>query len=260
MNIDRIARAGYLARAFVYLLMGGFALMLTFGNSEGATTDPRGALRKLLDQPLGQVFLGILALGLFCYAVWRFIQAYKDPEHKGTKLKGWVIRAGYAIGGLTHLMLGIYAVKLLLDVSSKSGMNEKGMTQWLLNQPFGQFLTIAVGLIIIGFGLSQLYIGFKAKFANKLELPAEKRSLLCSVCKFGLIARGLVLALIGTFFVQAGRHFNSQEAGGIAEAWKVLRNQPYGDYLILAVALGFIAFAIYGILESKYQKPMHVHV
>jgi uncharacterized membrane protein (DUF485 family) len=260
MNIDRVARAGYLARAFVYLLMGGFALLLTFGKSEGATTDPRGALRKLMDQPLGHFFLGVLALGLFCYAVWRFIQSYKDPEHKGTKLKGWVVRVGYAIGGLTHLMLGIYAVKLLLNMNSKSGTDEKGMTQWLLSQPFGQLLTIAVGLIIVGFGVSQLYIGFKEKFEDRLQLPTEKRSVLCSICKFGLIARGLVLALIGTFFVQAGRHFNSEEAGGISEAWKVLRGQPYGNYLIVVVALGFIAFAVYGLLESVYQKPLNVHV
>ncbi len=257
MKLATIARWGYFSRAIVYLLMGLFALLLTVGSPEGKTTDSKGALRHLLEQPFGSVLLLLLSTGLFSYAIWRFAESFLDLNHQGSSAKGFAKRIGYFGGGLAHSFLGVYAIRLLAHLSSQSTM-EKGVAHQLLALPFGQLLTGMVALAILGFGISQVFMGIKNKFLEELNLPPKITSWVCPICKIGFMARGFVFMLIGVFFLRAAFYSNSTEAGGIAKAWKVLREAPYGNFLILIVALGFMAFSIYGFAESRYQKQIGV--
>src|SRR3954451_2717274 len=54
--IERLARAGYLAKGVVYLLIGILALQAAAG-AGGRTTGTTGAFRVLLRQPLGHWLL-----------------------------------------------------------------------------------------------------------------------------------------------------------------------------------------------------------
>ena len=255
MKLTTLARWGYFSRAIVYLLMGLFAVLLTIGSPEGQATDSKGALRHLLEQPFGSVLLLLLAIGLFSYAIWRFAESFFDFNHQGSSAKAIAKRIGYFGGGLAHSFLGVYAFRLIAHLSAQS-TTEKGVAHQLLTLPFGQLLTGVVALIILGFGISQVVMGIKNKFLNELNLPLKIKGWLCPICKVGFMARGFVFVLVGGFFLRAAFFENSKEAGGIAKAWKVLREAPYGDFLILIVAIGFIAFAIYGFAESKYQKEV----
>ena len=46
----------------------------------------------------------------------------------------------------------------------------------------------------------------------------------------------------------------SREAGGLAKAWETLHAQPFGNYVLGTVAVGFIAFAVFGLIEGFYRK------
>lgn len=70
---------------------------------------------------------------------WCFIQAIKATEHKGSEVKGTVIRLGYGVVGLTHVRLAMTAVQLDLG-SYASDRGEESSKEWtatLLAQPFG---------------------------------------------------------------------------------------------------------------------------
>src|SRR5687767_8603413 len=82
--VERLARAGYLARGIVYLVVALLAGRAALEHRRPSAS--RGAMRELLDQPFGRVILGVMAVGLLGYAAWRFVQAVLDPERKGTKL------------------------------------------------------------------------------------------------------------------------------------------------------------------------------
>src|SRR5678815_3198795 len=58
-----LARAGYVAKGVVYVLVGGLALRAAVGWG-GRTTGSRGALRSLLDQPYGLAILAVIAIDL----------------------------------------------------------------------------------------------------------------------------------------------------------------------------------------------------
>jgi hypothetical protein len=48
--------------------------------------------------------------------------------------------------------------------------------------------------------------------------------------------------------------YEPQKARGLDGALKTLRDQPYGPYLLGAVALGLVAFGLYGLAEAKYRR------
>ncbi len=82
-KIAWLARSGYAARGVVYLIVGGLAVLAALGR--GQTTDSEGALLTILQQPFGTVLLGLVALGLVGYAIWRLVQALMDtdrPRHR----------------------------------------------------------------------------------------------------------------------------------------------------------------------------------
>lgn len=248
-----MARWGYAARAVVYGLVGIFAIRLTFQEG-GALTDSHGILIHVLKQPFGKIILIAVAVGLLFFAIWRALQSIKDYEHKGTDFKGIAIRIGYGISSITYAVLGYHAINLIFHLSQSSNQSsEKKIAQTLIGQSYGSLLLGLVALIIIVYGLVQFYVAFKEKFKKHLDLPRSRRWLL-SICKVGISARGIVLCLMGWFFLRAAFYTNSNEAEGLKGIWKFLAAQSYGTILVAAVAIGLMAFSVYGFTEAIYRR------
>nr|WP_298059161.1 DUF1206 domain-containing protein [uncultured Halomonas sp.] len=75
--IKLFARMGYASRGIVYMLVGGLAALAAFGQG-GQTEGSRGALERVLIAPFGKILLGIIAVGLVGYAMWRTIEPSDD--------------------------------------------------------------------------------------------------------------------------------------------------------------------------------------
>jgi hypothetical protein len=70
----------------------------------------------------------------------------------------------------------------------------------------------------------------------------------------GTIARGLVFALAGVLVIDAAVTHKAAESGGIDKALLTLRNQPFGEFLVLLAAAGLIIFGVYGLCEARWRK------
>ena len=254
--VERLARFGYAAKGVVYGIVGLLAAQAAFGTG-GKTTDTKGALQEIVTQPFGKVLLGVVAIGLFGYVLWQFVQAIKDPEHKGRDTKGILQRIGYAISGIIYAGLALSAVRIILGSASGNSNSTQDWTARLLSQPFGQWLVGTVGAFIIGLGFYQFYKAFTTKFRkefNLSELSDAEQKWVKAICRFGLAARGVVFCLIGFFLIQAARKSDAGEAGGLGEALETLREQPYGAWLLGIVALGLIAYGIYMVMQARYRR------
>ncbi|MBO6785103.1 MAG: DUF1206 domain-containing protein, partial [Alphaproteobacteria bacterium] len=73
-KIRPMIAAGYGSRAVVYIIVGVFALLAASGDRSDVI-GPEGALGWVLNTGFGGLVLFALGLGLFCYAVWRVVQA-----------------------------------------------------------------------------------------------------------------------------------------------------------------------------------------
>lgn len=256
--ITLLARFGYAAKGVVYITIGVLAAYAAF-TSGGKTTDSRGAFEEILLQPYGKYLLGAVAFGLAGYALWRFVQAVKDTENKGSGAKGLAFRIGYAVIAFIYIGLAFSAVQLVLGSGGEStgDSSSREWTATLLSQPFGQYLVGAVGLGFAAAALSHFYKAYTANFREKLMTDqmgekAEKFALRSG--QFGLTARGVVFGLIGAFLIQAALHSNAGEARGLSGALTALGQQTYGQLLLGVVALGLVAYGFYMLVLARYRR------
>lgn len=252
--MKNLARIGCLARSLVYFLVGVLALLVAMGSEYGATTDESGVLRRIVERPYGGILIFALSMGLFCYALWRFFQSVQDHDGYGHSASGIFVRTALFFSGLAHAFLGISALNLLFRFTKRTAIGEKVMAKWMMMQPFGRFALWILGFAIVVTGFAQFVRAFNGSFARDLRLPERHTKFLMAVCRFGLISRGIIFAIIGTFFMQAAWKYSSREVGGLHKAWETLRLQPYGNFLVAIVAIGFMAFAIFGLIEGFYRK------
>jgi hypothetical protein len=253
--ITWLARSGYAARGVVYLIVGWLAVLAALGG--GRATDSKGALLTLLQQPFGDVMLGLVALGLVGYAAWRLVQGSMDTDNHGTDAKGLAIRGGLLVSAVTHVLLAFFALSLIFGWGTGGGSGDGGTqdwTAWLLQQPFGRWLVALVGAAVIGAGLAHMVKGWQARFEKYLVMDRATLEKASPVCRFGLIARGVVFLIIGGFLLVAAWRFSSGDAVGLQGALQTLQQQPYGWILLAVVALGLFAFGVYSLIEARYRR------
>ena len=255
--VETFARFGYIAKGVVYGLVGILAVQVAFGTG-GETTGAQGVLDTIAAQPFGKILLGLTALGLIGYVVWRFAEAFLDAENNGTDAEGLVKRIGYGVSGGTYGLLAYAAIRMVLGTGSSGGGSggNQGWTAELMSQPFGQWLVGIVGAIIVGVGLYHFYKVYTAKFMTGYkagEMSTTERIWAKRIGRFGLAARGITFGIIGGFVLQAALQAQPGEAEGLGAALDTLARQPYGPWLLGIVALGFVAYGVYCFSRARYR-------
>jgi hypothetical protein len=256
--IRPVARVGFTAKGIVYATIGVLAAKSAAGLGGGRTTDTEGALRTLGRQPHGDVFLVGIGLGLVAYAAWRTVQAVLDVDGKGRDAKGLVVRASFLGSGLVHL--GLAATALALFTGARRRAPSEGIEHWTaraLAEPYGVWAVGAVGAGVLIAGLYQLYKAHGARFEKRLALEglgADRRRWIRRIGQSGLIARGITFGIIGWFLFQAARHVDPSQARGLAGSLRVLRQQPFGDVLLGAVGVGFVAYGLHSLVMARYRR------
>jgi hypothetical protein len=262
--IERAARAGLAAKGLVYSLVGilTFAAAFKLGGNRGNQGNKIQILQWIQDQPFGQILLGLTALGLIGYTIWRLVEAIKDTEHKGNKPKGLANRAVYLFSGLVYGVLSYYAIQMLLGNGNRSGGGNgnarQTVAQKLLEQPFGQWLVGALAVGTMAVGIYQIYRALSEKYRKEIQAsqlePRIQKSLIAAG-KLGYIARGIVWIIIGYLFLQAAIQSDPSEAGGTTSVFQYLEKE-YGPVILGIIALGLLCYGVFMFVRARYQ-PIH---
>jgi len=256
-----LARLGYGAKGVVYLIIGWLAIQVAIGDG-GKTTDQRGALQVISEQPFGKFLLVLVTIGLIGFAIWCFLQAWFDTEGKGNDIKGIIGRLGYAITGISYAILAFGALQLVTRTGSGSATKSttsstQDVTAQLLNHSWGVVAVVILGLIVIGVALYMFAKAYTAKFQRRLlltGLSAQLRKGVIFLGRFGYAALGVVFSIIGIFLIVAAVQHNPHEAKGLDTALRTLVQQPFGPWLLGIVALGLFAYGVYSFVEARYRR------
>ena len=255
--VRRLARFGYAAKGVVYIVMGFLAVLAAAGLG-GNTTDQAGVFRAIAAVPLGRVLLGVVAVGLAGYVLWRFLQAVADPDGEGTDLRAVAKRLGYAGSALLHAGLAFSAARLVLGASGGGGSASESWTARVLAQPFGWALVAAIGAGVVLGGLYQIYEAYHAEFRKYLKLGEMGGGMdgwIEHGGRFGVAARGVVFCIVGAFLVLAALRSDAREVRGLGGALAVLLEQPPYGYLALGiVAVGLVAYGLLMIAVARYRR------
>lgn len=252
--VRRFARFGFMAKGTVYMLIGILTLMASIGIG-GKATGTKGMFRSLAGVLFGEILLWIIGIGLVGYISWLIIKAVVDPLNKGKDGKGLISRIGYLVGSIIYGGLALNAIKIALHTSSNRSNTEQTLSGKLLSQPFGQWLIGIVGVIVIGYGIYEFYHGSTGNFMKKMrlvEMDKHKRKVAKHTGQFGLSARGVVLGLIGFFFIKTALSANPNEAKGLDGALSEIAQQPHGQVLLGIAAIGLILYGIYQMVRGRY--------
>ena len=255
--IERLARAGYVAYGVVYALVGVLAVQAALGGGVGKTASQEGALRQVLLAPFGRVLLGMIVIGLLAYAGWRLIQGILDPEDEGRDAKGIAKRVDHVLNGLFHAALAFSAAGLALGSGTGGGGSPDDWTARLLAQPFGRWLAVIAGAVVVGAGLYQFYKAYIADFRDELKLgamSARTKAWTTRSGRLGFAARGVVFGVVGVFLIQAALQTDPDEARGLGGALETLARQPFGPHLLGAVALGLVAYGVFMFVVARYRR------
>jgi hypothetical protein len=251
-----LGRAGYAAKGIVYVVIGALAAGVAVG-SGGAATDSTGALGAIGEVPLGQATLIGIGICLLGYTAWALVSAVTDAEGKGDEPTKLAVRAGQGLRGLGYGALGLQALRLVGEHrGARDGDATEHWTARLLDLPYGRALVVIVGLCILGYAAYQVYVACTDGPGKHLDLQQVGRTgatWIVRLGRFGILARAVVLALIGVFLVRAGLHERSSEAGGIAESLEALATASHRWLVLGAVAFGLIAFGAYQLATARYR-------
>ena len=257
---EALGRFGHAAIGLVYATIGVLAAQAALGRG-GGTTDSQGALAWLVQRQYGHALLVALAVGLAGYAAWRAVEAILDTESKGSDAKGIATRLAYAGFGATYAALALSALRLGLQWGDGDGgggdASAQDWTAWLLSQPFGQVLVVVAGLGVVGVGLFQFYLAYTEKFCDHLRMAEMSRSQqrqVRAVGRVGYAARGVAFAIIGLLLAAAGLHARPEEARGLGGALTTLAEQPFGLWLLGAVAVGLVAYGAFMLVQARYRR------
>ena len=257
-NIKTMARTGFVAKGVVYGIIGILTFKAAF-DMGGQKAGQIQVLEWLEKQTFGNILLVLMALGLLCYAAWRFVQAVKDPEHIGDDKKGKAKRTGFFFSGLLYLGLAVLAaLKAFGSSKGSSGSSGSAQQSSFLASETGLWVLGIVGAGIIIAGIFQFVKAYKNDYYKKLGLAAlddkKKRESVKKTAEFGLSARGVILLIIGFFAVKAAINSNPSEIKTTQEAFAFIQESAYGPWLMGLVAAGLIAYAIYMFLMAKYRR------
>lgn len=254
-SLDKGVRIGLVAYGVVHLIVAWLALQLVFGGG-GARASQQGAFAQLAKQPGGGVALVVVAVGLAALTVWQGLEAvfgHRDADGGKRAFK----RAGSGARAVVYAVLATDAVSTALGAGSGSGGSTQGMTARVMSAPGGQLLVGAVGLGVVAVGAYLCYRGVKAKFVKHLDVAGtsgERRAPIVMFGRVGYIGKGLSLAAVGALFVVAAVQHRPGESGGLDAALHRLLQQPFGGFLVGAIALALACFGLYCFAWARHLR------
>jgi hypothetical protein len=248
-----LARAGLTARGVLYILIGWVAILVALGNSSHQA-DQQGALQLLAAQPFGKVLLWLVGIGFAGYALWRLSEAAFGVPGEGNGAGPRLKSLGRAIA---YAFFAVLTFKVIVGKAGNTTSKQQDVTASVMHHAGGRWLIGVVGLIIVIVGVALMIEGIRAKFMKYLEtgrMSTRTRQLVRRLGMIGTTARGLVFAIAGILVIDAAVTYNASKAGGLDKALLTLRGQPFGEFLLIVVALGLIAFGLYGLAEARWRR------
>jgi hypothetical protein len=254
-TFEILARAGYVARGVIYILIGALAVRLAEGIS-GPRPSQQGALHTIGHQPFGKTLLIAMAIGLGGYAIWRLSQALvgHTPEYGKHSAAD---RIGAAGSGIAYAAFCVLTIEILRGTAGNSSAKTKETTARVLQWPAGREIVAGAGLLFVCIAIYQAYLGLSKKFltySKTGEMHEGTRETFTLLGIVGIVSRAVAFLLIGIFVTKAAIDYAPRKAVGIDGALARLSQHAYGTAALIVVACGLIVFGVYSVADSRFRK------
>ncbi|MFJ5222273.1 DUF1206 domain-containing protein [Streptomyces sp. NPDC088400] len=252
------ARAGFVARGVIYMLIGVLSLRIAFsGGSGGGQADRGGAIAEIAQKPFGTVLLYLLGTALAGMALWRLSEAaFGQAGPDGRKASKRAMAAGRFVfyGFVSYSVLSYAAGD---SGSGSSDKSSRDVTAKALEWPGGQWIVGIAGVTVAAAGVWIACRALMRKFHKHLkmsEIPKKARKAVGFVGVFGGTARGAVFAVAGAFALAAAVQHKPGRAKGMDDTLRSFTDTPAGPWLLVLIALGLMAFGVFSWANARWRK------
>lgn len=250
--LDHAVRVGLVAYGLVHLIVAWLAVQLAVGEKAESASNA-GAMHALAEQPLGKVLIWAVALGMVLLVIWRLLEFALGHREVDDDAKRWRKRVTSLGKAVIYAAIAWTAIKTAAGEGSKGGTDST--TAKLMGLPGGQFIVIAVGLAIMGYGVSLIIRGWTEKFREHLDAQGQAGkdgSAYVTFGKAGYMAKGVAIIIIGGLFSYAGFTHEAKKSGGLDVALQEVRQQPFGPVLLIAIAVGIACYGLFSFARARH--------
>ncbi|BDZ43252.1 hypothetical protein GCM10025865_25510 [Paraoerskovia sediminicola] len=252
-GLQMLARGGYAVSGLLHIIIGYLAVRVATGSGENA--DSSGAFQEIAKTPGGAVVLWFAVVAFAALAIWQITEAVApgpgdEKERQAHRLKS----AGKAV---LYLVLAYVAFTFASGGGSGGGGGtQESLTAQVMGNPAGRILIGAIGVGIVAAAVFHVVKGWRKKFLEDLQGNAGGNvgKAVVVLGRVGYIAKGFALGVLGVLFVAAAATADPDKAGGLDDALKAIRDQPFGPVLLIATGIGFAAYGVYSFARARYAK------
>jgi len=214
------ARLGYATLGLLHLLIAWIALKVAWDIGGGSKqADTSGALQTLTTSGTGVFLIWVCVVGFLLLAVWQLFEAAIGYGETSDRLKA-------AAKGVTYLFFAFTTFKVAQGSNSSAEKQTEDFTASLMTSPGGRLLVGVVGLVVLGIAGYHVYKGWTKKFLEDLrEQPGDWA---VTAGRIGYIAKGVALVIV--------------------------KDAPFGPFLLTLVAVGIAAYGVYSFARSRYAR------
>lgn len=161
-------RIGFFISGVVHFGLVWYAIGIIIGSSTGGGGDDSGTQdlsAKVMSYPMGQLLVGAVGIGIFCYGIWQLIRAFKSKlgdqlrlgqlEDKTRRFVIQLSRFGIAARGVVFGIIGSFLALAAYHERPSEAKGLGGALETLQRQPYGFWLLLIVALGLIGYGVFQ---------------------------------------------------------------------------------------------------------
>lgn len=241
---------GCISTGLIYSAIGLIAI-LSFLRIKQGGADESSLFVFLEDYLLGEILVWLILIGTLCYIAWRIVEAYTDPYHYGNDWRGLARRTGIGLSSIADVLIAYSAIMVLLGISQyrEDGqpVKERQMVGNMLQESWGDFLVVTIGIIILATAIIQFFYGITRGYRERLEIKKVSKAtkkVIHFLAWAGYLARGIIIGIIGFFFIKAGFTDNSEFIVNTDKAFNFIGDHV-GHLFFILVAIGTIFYGLF---------------
>ena len=243
---------GCFSTAIIYISVGVIAILSYFKVKDGGA-DESSFVAYLDKYFIGKIVIWIILLGTVSYIIWRLYESIKDPYGYGNQLKGIITRWGIAFSTIADALIVFSTIQILLGAGNiqQNGdpIEQRKIVHNMLETIYGQPLLIAIGSIIVITSLVQLFYGVTNGYKERMDTENFSKALrkcIPPLAWLGFISRGIIIGIIGIFFIKAAILHDSNFIVNTDKAFNYI-GEHIGHFYFILVALGTICYGVFTI-------------
>ena len=246
---------GCVSTGLIYFGIGVIAI-LSFLKLKDGGADESSLLAYLNEYPIGKIAFWLILVGTLCYVFWRIFESIKDPYGYGRELTGIARRTGIAVSTIPDALIAFTCIQIIMDKGNIQldgrPVELRAMVGSFLEEPWGTSVVIAIGVLICLTALAQFFYGVTKGYKERLDVahfPNRMKAITHLLAAIGYFARGVIIGIIGFFFIKSGILHSSEYIVNTDKAFDHIGDNIGHLYFIL-IAIGTICYGVFMFIQG----------